>query len=69
MTAEADDDEYVMSYTHRGRKLHVLYLDRDDNRGDALESARRTAQADGVENMRVFRRPRGQWEPVDWRTP
>jgi hypothetical protein len=66
--AEAND-EYMLCYTHRGMKLSSVYWTYSDNREKALRAAAATARSDGVENLRVFRRPKvAPWEPVDWRT-
>lgn len=62
------DDEYMLCYTHRGMKLSSIYWTYSDNREKALRAARSTAVADGVKDLRVFRRPKAvPWEPVDWR--
>jgi hypothetical protein len=45
-----------------------VYWTYSDNREKALRAAVATAQSDGVENLRVFRRPKiAPWEPVNWR--
>lgn len=62
------DDEYLIEYDHWAtKKLRLIYDTHEDNRAAAIDSAQRTATSDGVTNLRVYRRPKSDWEPVDWR--
>lgn len=62
------NDEYVVVYKHWDRPLQSIYWTYSDNRERALRAAAATAAADGVTDLRVWKRPKiAPWEQVDWK--
>lgn len=67
MDREAND-EYVVAYRHWDRPLQSIYWTYSDNRERALRAAAATAAANGVTDLRVWKRPKiAPWEQVDWK--
>ena len=65
--AEAND-EYMIDYVHRGKRLQNIYWTYADNQSRALRAAAATARSDGVTSMTLYRRPKiAPWEQVDWK--
>lgn len=70
MSDEQPDDEWAVSYKHGNKRLTTLHWESKDdgvNRRRALDHAARVAESFDVSELQVVRRPRTQWEAVDWK--